>query len=80
MMQHVQEIKKIQQVIQMNVFVWVFFSSANAGLDSNWKMMAKHVQILMNVHLDFPVASSASTHMERTSACVQMGMKYSLIT
>lgn len=34
----------------------------------------------MNVHLDFPVASNASIHMEPTNACVQKGMKYSLIT
>lgn len=72
--------KKSQQVNQNECICLGIFSSANAGLDSSWRMMAKHVQILTNVHLDFPVASNASIHMERTSACVLMDMKYSLIT
>lgn len=56
------------------------FHSASAGLDSNWRMMVKHVWTLMNALRASPVVSNASIRMEPTSAAVQKAMKYSPIT
>lgn len=62
------------------MFILFSFHSASAGLDSNWRMMAKHVWTLMNVLQASPVVNNASIHMEPTSATVQKAMKYSPIT